>query len=145
MTADLFIRYAHFLAIFAMFSLLTVQHLLLKGRADAALMKRISVIDAAYGVSALVVLLAGLGLWFLGGKPAGYYSQNWIFHTKLTLFVVVAILSFVPTRFIMKNRHPTGEIQVPKSIIMFIRMELLLLCIIPLLAVLMARGVGYTG
>ena len=143
MSADLFIRYAHFLAIFAMFSLLSVQHLLLKNRVEAALMKKISIIDAAYGVSALLVLLAGLGLWFHGGKAAGFYSHNWIFHTKLTLFVVVAILSFVPTRFIMRNRHATSDVTVPKSIVMFIRLELLLLCIIPLLAVLMARGVGY--
>jgi|SRR5687768_570434 len=145
MTSDLLIRYFHFLAMFAMFSLLTVQHMLLKGQVEGKLMKKISVLDAAYGVSALVVLLAGLGMWFWVGKPAGFYSQNWVFHTKLTLFVLVAIISFIPTRFILKNRRATGTVIVPKSIVMCIRMELLLLCIIPLLAVLMANGVGYVS
>lgn len=143
MTTDLFIRYFHFLGIFAMFALLTVQHMLLKGQVAAGGMKKIAGIDAAYGVSAVVVLLCGLGLWFWVGKPAGFYSHNWVFHTKVTLFVLTGILSIIPTMFILKNRKKTTAVDVPKYIVMVVRFELLLLCIIPLLAVLMANGVGY--
>jgi Predicted membrane protein len=143
MTTDLFVRYFHFLGIFAMFALLTVQHMLLKGQVAAGGMKKIAIIDAAYGASALVVLLCGLGLWLWVGKPAGFYSHNWVFHTKVTLFVVVGILSIFPTLFILKNRKKTTTVDVPKYIVMLVRFELLLLCIIPLLAVLMANGVGY--
>lgn len=144
MTTDLFVRYFHFLGIFAMFAVLTVQHMQLKGQVAAGGMKKIAVLDAAYGVAALVVLLCGLGLWLWVGKPAGFYSHNWVFHTKITLFVLVGILSIMPTLFILKNRKNPGPVTVPKSIVMIIRMELLLLCIIPLLAILMANGVGYT-
>lgn len=144
MTADLLVRYFHFLAIFVLFSLLTVEHMLLKSRVEAATMKKLAVLDIAFGISALVVLVAGLGLWLWVGKPAGFYSHNWVFHTKVTLFVVVGILSFFPTRFIVKNRRTTVDVDVPKWIVMLVRVELLLLCIIPLLAVLMANGVGYT-
>ncbi len=143
MTTDLFIRYFHFLGIFAMFALLTVQHMLLKGQVAAGGMKKIAGIDAAYGASALVVLLCGLGLWLWVGKPAGFYSHNWVFHTKVTLFVLIGILSIIPTMFILKNRKKATAVDVPKYIVMLIRVELLLLCIIPLLAVLMANGVGY--
>lgn len=143
MTTDLLLRYFHFLGIFAMFALLTVQHMQLKGRVEAGGMRKIATMDAVYGGCALIVLLAGLGMWFWVGKPAGFYSQNWVFHTKVTLFVLVGILSFMPTRFILKNRKNAAPVDVPKSIVMMIRMELLLLCIIPLLAVLMANGVGY--
>lgn len=143
MTTDLFVRYFHFLGIFAMFALLTVQHMLLKGQVAAGGMKKIAGIDAAYGASALVVLLCGLGLWLWVGKPAGFYSHNWVFHTKVTLFVLVGILSIFPTLFILKNRKKTTTVDVPKYIVMLVRFELLLLCIIPLLAVLMANGVGY--
>jgi putative membrane protein len=145
MTSDLLIRYFHFLAIFAVFALLTVQHMLLKGQVEAKAMKKIRILDAAYGVSALVAFLAGLSMWLWVGKPAGFYTHNWVFHTKVTLFVLVVILSIVPTLFIMKNRKATGYVTVPKSIVMIIRTELLLLCIIPLLAVLMANGVGYVS
>ena len=144
MTADLLVRYFHFLAIFVLFSLLTVEHMLLKSRVEAATMKKLAVLDIAFGISALVVLVAGLGLWLWVGKPAGFYSHNWVFHTKVTLFVVVGILSFFPTRFIVKNRRTTVDVDVPKWIVILVRVELLLLCIIPLLAVLMANGVGYT-
>ena len=143
MTTDLLLRYFHFLGIFAMFALLTVQHMQLKGQVAAGGMKKIAVMDAVYGGSALVVLLCGLGMWFWVGKPAGFYSQNWVFHTKITLFVLVGILSFMPTRFILKNRRNTAAVSVPKSVTMMIRVELLLMCLIPLLAVLMANGVGY--
>ncbi len=145
MTTDLFVRYLHFIGIFALFALLTVQHLLLKKQVEAQQMKRIAVLDIAYGACAVLVLSAGLGLWFWVGKPAGFYSQNWIFHTKVTLFVLVALLSIIPTIFILKNRRPTGPVTVPKSVVMVIRLELLLLCIIPFLAVLMANGVGYAS
>ena len=93
-------------------------------------MRKIAAIDAEYGACALVVLLCGLGMWFWVGKPAGFYSHNWVFHTKVTLFVLVGILSFVPTRFILKNRKNEVPVDVPKSIVMLIRMQLLLMCII---------------
>jgi putative membrane protein len=144
MTAEILVRYFHFIAIFILFSLLTVQHLLLKGAVEPSTFKRIRIIDMAYGITVFIVLCAGLGLLFWVGKPAGFYTHNWIFHTKVTLFALTAFLSIIPTVFILKNRKTTVAITVPKSILMVVRMELLLLCIIPLLAVLMANGVGYT-
>lgn len=144
MTTDLVVRYLHFMAVFVMFSLLTIEHLLLKGRVETKWFKKIVVIDTFYGISALLALLCGVGLWFWVGKPAGFYSDNWVFHTKITLFVLIGLLSFIPTTFIIRNRrHDPEFIDVPKYIVMVIRLELTLLCTIPLLAVLMANGVGY--
>ncbi|MCB0642494.1 MAG: DUF2214 family protein, partial [Phaeodactylibacter sp.] len=73
---------------------------------------------------------------------------KWIFHTKVTLVVIVSLLSIVSTLFFLKHRK--GEdleqtIVLPKRIKMIIRLELLLLLIVPLLATLMAKGVGYFG
>lgn len=143
MTTELLLRYFHFLGIFAMFALLTVQHMQLKGQVEAGGMRKIAIMDAVYGGAALVVLFCGMGLWMWVGKPAGFYSQNWVFHTKITLFVLLVILSIMPTVFILKNRKKATVVSVPKSVTMMVRVELLLLCIIPLLAVLMANGVGY--
>lgn len=144
--AELAIRYLHFLAIFAMFALLSIEHVGLKGRVDFDWLKRMAVVDAAFGISALIALLAGLGMWFLVGKPTGFYNNNWVFHTKVALFILVGILSFIPTRFIAKHRKIAAldGVLVPRSIVHIVRLELLLLCLIPLLAVLMANGVGYT-
>ena len=126
-----------------MFALLTTEHSLLKGSLEKKNLKKLIYIDAAYAISAVLVLVFGLGLWFWVGKPTGFYNDNWIFHTKVTLFVLVGILSIVPTRFLLKNRK-AERADVPKPVVIAVRIELLLLCIIPLLAVLMANGVGYT-
>lgn len=145
MTTDLLVRYFHFMGIFAMFALLTTQHSMLKGTVAITQFKKLTTLDAIYGISALITLLCGAGLWFWVGKPAGFYSHNWVFHTKVALFVLTGLLSFIPTSFLIKNRKsPKDSIDIPKYIIMIIRLEMLLICTIPLLAVLMANGVGYT-
>jgi len=124
------------------------EHLLLKKTLTRTEITRLSRIDAVYGLAAVTLLCAGLTLW-LGsvGKPAVYYSKNWIFHTKLTLFVMMGLLSIYPTVFFIKNRkgNPSDTVHVPASIFWMLRFELLLLMIIPLLAGLMARGVGFFG
>lgn len=148
MTLEIFLRYIHFISIFAIVSSLVSEHLLLKKTMTRAELTRLSRIDAVYGIAAVTLLAAGLTLWLGGvGKPASFYSMNWIFHTKITLFVIVGLLSIYPTVFFIKQRKgdPNEMVEVPKSIVMMLRMELLLLFIIPLLAGLMAKGIGFFG
>ena len=148
MTTELFLRYVHFISIFAIVATITAEHLLLKKSLTRAEISRLAKIDGVYGVAALLLLSVGLTLWLGGiGKPAEFYSKNWIFHIKLTLFVIIGLLSIYPTVFFLKNRKgdPHETIVIPDRIFWMLRMELLLLFIIPLLAGLMARGVGYTG
>ena len=140
---ELFVRYVHFLGIFALVSALVVEHLLIKSELSLAEVKRLAAIDGIFGFSALLVLGAGLTLWLWVGKPAEFYTANPMFHAKLTAFIVLGLLSIYPTLFLLKSRRKGLAItQVPKKIIMFVRAELLLVLIIPLLAVLMARGHG---
>jgi putative membrane protein len=70
-----------------------------------------------------------------------------LFHIKLTLFIIIAGLSIFPTIRILKWRKQINRGEEPdvnekgvKKLLMFIRIELLLAAIIPLLAVLIARG-----
>lgn len=138
-----FIRYLHFIGIVLLSGALVGEHLLLKRSVEAAQLRRIAVLDMLFGASAVIVLLGGLGQWFWGMQPASFYSGNWVFHLKVTLFVVMALLSIYPTVFFLRNRkHLSGEVAIPGVIIHLIRAELALLLIIPLLAVLMAQGIG---
>jgi len=138
------IRYLHFIAILGVVSTVVSEHLLLKDKMSRKEILKLSRIDAVYGISAILVVIAGLSLWLWVGKPSEYYSRNYIFHTKFTLFIIVGLLSIVPTIFFAKNRKgdPEEIIEIPKKIIMFIRIELTLLFIMPLLAVMMAYGKG---
>ena len=145
MSAEIFLRYIHFISIFTIVGTLVSEHLLLKKMMSRAEIGRLSRIDAVYGLAALSLLAAGFTLWFGGvGKPTQFYSGNWIFHTKISLFLLVGILSIYPTMFFIRNRKgPADEvIAVPKSIFWLLRFELLLLLIIPFLAGLMAKGIG---
>jgi putative membrane protein len=135
----------HFISIFAIVGTLVAEHLLLRKQLTRAEIGRLAKIDAVYGVAALTLIAAGLTLW-LGdvGKPSEWYTKNWIFHTKLTCFLIIGLLSIYPTVFFIKNRkgNPDEVVSIPSKLFMALRLELLLLFIIPLLAGLMAHGIG---
>jgi putative membrane protein len=144
MTYELILRYFHILGFMALFAALVTEHMLVAKTMNRAALRRVATVDVVFGAAALIALVTGLLLWFQVGKPAEFYTKNALFHTKLTLFVVVAILSAFPTAYYLRNRKgPLDTIlQTPKWVIMMIRMELTLLAAIPLLAVFMARGIG---
>ena len=146
MTTEIFLRYIHFISIFTIVGSLVAEHLLLKKTMSRSEISKLAKIDAVYGLSALTLLAAGLTLW-LGsyGKPAIYYNQNWIFHLKLGLFALLGISSIYPTVFFIKQRkgNPEEIIVIPVKLFWTIRFELLLLLVIPLIAGLIARGIGY--
>lgn len=148
MTTELLLRYLHFISIFTIVGSLVAEHMLLQKQLTRKAIAKIARIDSVYGFAAITLVGVGLTLW-LGefGKPAAFYSKNWIFHTKLTLFVIIGLLSIYPTVFFIKQRkgNPDELVTVPKLIFMMVRLEILFLFIIPLLAGLMSRGVGYYG
>jgi len=148
MTLEIFLRYIHFVCIFAIVGSLTSEHLLLKKSMTRREISRLAAIDAVYGIAALTLVAAGLTLWLASvGKPAVFYSKNWIFHTKLTVFILIGLSSIIPTVFFTKNRkgNPDEVVEIPGRVVMMVRLELALLVIMPLLAGLMARGVGFYG
>lgn len=148
MSIEILLRYLHFISIFAIVGSLVSEHLLLKKELTRKEIKRIALIDGVYGMAALTLLAVGLTLWLGGfGKPSEFYTHNFVFHIKITLFATIGILSIYPTVFFIKNRKGREEelVTVPKSIFMLLRLELLLLFTIPLLAGLMAKGIGYFG
>jgi putative membrane protein len=140
---EILIRYLHFIGILIITASLFTEHLLLKQEMTPSEIKKLARIDQFYGIAAIVVLIAGLILWFWVGKPSAFYTRNFLFHIKLTLFLVLGILSIYPSVFFMKNRKSKlDKIVVPNSIKILIRIELMILFLIPLLAVFMSRGIG---
>jgi putative membrane protein len=145
MTVELLLRYVHFISIFAIVSTLVAEHLLLKVMLSRREIIRIGKIDGIYGLAVVVLLGAGFTLWLGGyGKPEEFYSNNPLFITKLVLFSAIGLLSIYPTVFFMQKRKgdPDELIAIPKPIVWMIRLELLLIGIIPLLAGMMAKGIG---
>ncbi|WP_337058599.1 DUF2214 family protein [Pseudomonas sp. USHLN015] len=141
--------YLHYLSIFILFSLLVLEHRLFKLPLDLERARSLIRVDIAYGLSAGLVLATGLArvLWY--GKGTEYYLKNSVFHAKIGLFVLVALLSALPTFVFLNWRNALKAGQVPevapktaRLVLMAIRLELLAVLVIPLLAALMARGFG---
>lgn len=140
---EIFFRYLHFIGIMSLAGCLVIQHLILSSQITKEQLKKIAFIDIIYLISAVLTLIGGLSLWLWVGKDASFYSTNWIFHMKLSLFVLIALLSVYPTIFFIKNKNSNEQtIKMPKVIIMLIRMQLLLVFITPFLGALIAKGTG---
>jgi putative membrane protein len=140
---EIFVRYLHFLGIITLASALLGEHLLISKKMDSKSFKKLVIVDAIYGMGAIATLVGGVLLWFVVGKPAEFYSTNLIFHIKLTAFLLIGLISIFPTVYFLRNRKAHFEyITLPKYIIKIVRIELCLLVILPLLATLIARGVG---
>ncbi len=145
MTTELFIRYIHFISIITVAGALVSEHMLLAKELPRSVIKKLSIIDTIYGIAALLIVGTGLAMWFAVGKGADFYTSNPVMHIKFTLFVILGVLSLWPTIFFIKNRKgdQTEIVDIPKRIFMFLRIEILILFIMPLLATLIAKGISF--
>lgn len=140
---EILVRYIHFIGILLLAGMLVTENILLSKQLNIETIKKLAKIDAVYGLSAVITFIAGMLLWLVVGKPSQFYTGNAVFHAKLGLFVVIAILSIFPTIFFLKNQKFQAEkLIVPSHILLIKRTELALLLVLPLLAIHMARGVG---
>lgn len=141
--------YIHYLSIFILFALLAIEHVQFKLPLDLKRARSLIITDIAYGICAGAVLFSGLArvLWY--GRGLDYYLGNSLFHAKVGLFILVGLISVVPTFVFLNWRNSLKAGEIPqvspakaRLVTLVIRLELLLLLIIPLLATLMARGHG---
>ncbi|WP_134549252.1 DUF2214 family protein, partial [Pseudomonas aeruginosa] len=141
--AQAIVAYLHYLSIFLLFALLVLQHRLLRLPLDLERARSLAAIDRGYGLCALAVLASGLArvLWY--GKGVDYYLHNGLFHAKVGLFVLAALVSLLPTVTFLGWRGALKAGEVPavtpargRRVVLAVRLQLLLLLVIPLLATL---------
>ena len=149
MLGDALLSYAHFLSIFFLTWFLGRQWLLLRAGHAALDVETLAHVDMGYFISAGLVLLTGLGRLFLGIKPLAFYTHNGAFHALIGLFVLVGLISIVPTMSYQRwrrYRREDARFEIPAREWRWMRalvtVELCGLAIIPFAAVLMARGIG---
>jgi putative membrane protein len=150
MLQDALLAYAHFIAMIATATALVVEVVLLRTTLRWPQVGLLGRIDIVYFGAAMLALATGLARAFWGLKGAPFYLQNPVFYVKIGLFVIVALVSIAPTiQFIRWGRQADshGDKPVPEAEVVrtrrFVLAELGLLALIPLAAVLMARGFGY--
>jgi putative membrane protein len=141
------LAFVHHLAAFTLFACVVFEHLMLKPDLSLAGAKRLLRIDAVYGASAVLVLLAGVTRVVYLEKGWLFYSHNDFFWIKISAFILVALLSIYPTVTFIRWRKtlqhntlpPLGGPQV-KRVVWCLRLQLLCLPIILLAAAMMAKG-----
>jgi putative membrane protein len=152
MWKDAILAYLHFAAIFTLLWFLAKEWTLLKAGAERLDIKRLANADIGYFLAAITVLATGAARMLLGAKPVLFYTGNPVFAVKMSLFVLAAIVSIWPTLAFMRWRKAAADdpgFRVDqgqwRSVKRLLVVQLHLLALIPLFAVLMARGIGYRG
>jgi putative membrane protein len=144
-----FMAFLHHVSAFTLFAALVVEFVLVRSALTLESARKIQTADAILGISAGVLLLVGLGRVFHFEKGAYYYFHTWTFIVKLSLFVIVALISIIPTVEFLRWRPAVRAGQVPvvtpqklRRIRSIIHYEMVGVVLIILCAALMAKGIG---
>jgi len=141
---DLSLAISHHLLIFALFGVLAAELVLVRPSLDALTITRTARIDLWYGIIAGAIVVVGFIRAIFAAKGWAYYEHNAFFWAKMTTFIVIAMLSIVPTvRYIRWQRSGTVPTDVEVAVVRrFLWAEALLFALLPIFAAAMARGFG---
>lgn len=149
MWLDAILAYLHFTAVFLLFSFMVVETMMMRGSLDAAAVRVLGRVDIWFFGSAIAALVTGFLRLVWGAKGPDFYLASWPIYVKVALFLAIGIISVWPTlRFIQWRRMferdpawkvPDDERRLVRRLIM---VEVHLAALIPLVAVVMSRGLG---
>ena len=139
--------FLHHVTAFTLVAAVAIEFVLLRGELTLWAARRLQVTDAVLGIAATVLLLVGLSRVFWFEKGAAYYFHSHAFLTKFSLFVIVALLSIVPTLEFLSWRKATKAGEAPvvaagklKRVRMILHIELAAVVLILLCAAITAKG-----
>lgn len=139
----------HYMCIFSAIGLLVAEFILYRRELSEPLARRFALLDGIYGIAALGIVGSGFAraAWF--EKGWAYYQFHPVFWTKVCVYILWALFSLPPTVHFLKLRKRdavNGIVSIDPSEYRRVRAcmvaQLLLVPVPPLLAALLARGVG---
>ena len=143
------VAYVHALSFMVCFGALVAERQLIQPNPDRQQAIRMVVTDIVYGLAALLLLGSGILRVLYFGQGAGFYTHNPLFWTKVGVFLAAGALSLYPTVTYILWVVPLRKGELPRvgealstRLAWMINVELVGFASIPLLATLMARGVG---
>ena len=143
------VAYVHYLSFMLCFAALVVERRLIKPSPDRREATAMVITDIVYGIAALALLVSGIFRVIHFGQGSDFYTQNPLFWWKVGLYLSVGGLSLYPTvTYILwaiplrKGELPQVSEALASRLAWIINIELVGFASIPLLATLMARGVG---
>jgi len=149
MLTDLLLAIAHHILMFSLLALLVIEMMMIRQGVTAKSVQRLATLDQAYGGAALLILVIGFCRVFFGDKGAAFYVSNWVFWAKIAAFVVIGLLSIIPTLRIARWRKAAAgnatfivSPQETAEVRRFMHWQGVVFVLIPIFAALMARGYG---
>jgi len=149
MIASSLVAALHFIAAFGIAATLFLEWLTFSRTPTLAEAKRIALADRWYGLFAMALLVVGFVRAAQFEKGWSFYAHSPFFHLKLTLFVLVGLLSIYPTvRFIrwapMLRAGQTPKVSEREYTLIsrLLAAQMALLVLIVIAASLMAHAVG---
>ena len=139
--------FLHHLCAFTLVAAVAIEFTLIRQELTLASARRLQVTDIVLGIAAGTLLVIGLLRVFFFEKGAAYYWHSHAFLTKFGLFIIIGLLSIVPTLEFLSWRDAIAAGQAPvmeaatrKRVTMIIHIELAAIVVILLCAAIMARG-----
>src|ERR1700688_5072204 len=105
--------FLHHLCAFTLVSAVAIEFVLIRGELTLSSARRLQVTDLVLGVAAGALFIIGLLRVFFFEKGASYYFHSHAFLTKFSLFIVIGLLSVIPTMEFLSWRGALTAGQVP--------------------------------
>ena len=143
------VAYVHYLGIILCFASLLFERLTLKVGLNRNETIAMIIADVVYGLAGVAILITGILRVKYFGQGGDFYTGNPVFWIKVSIYILVGLLSLYPTTTyilwaipVSKNKLPEISENLVKRFQLIITTELVGFATIPLFATLMARGVG---
>ncbi len=150
MLANSFVAFLHFVAAFGIAATLFFEWYTFSRTPTVVEARRIAMADRWYGLFAMGLLVVGFVRAFYFEKGIGFYLATPFFHLKITLFVLIGLISIYPTvRFIRwgkdlrAGRAPEVSESQHRLISRCLSAQMVLLLGVILSASLMAKGIRF--
>ncbi len=139
---DLTLAIAHHLLIFLLFGVLAAELVLVRPGMSVAAVSTASAIDIWYGVLAALILIVGFARAVFAAKGWAYYAHNLFFWAKVLDFLMIGLLSVIPTVRLIQWRRAGGEPDpaAARAVRRYLYGETVLFAFLPIFAAAMARG-----
>jgi putative membrane protein len=149
MALDALLAVFHHICVFGLFVILATELALVRPGMSAETIFRVARVDMFYGILAGLTLIVGTLRVIYGAKGMAFYIHNPLFWGKLGLFAIIGLLSIPPTLNYMRWRkalradlNALPDIAAIQSTRKLIAIQHALLFLLPILAAMMARGIG---
>ena len=143
------VAYVHYLGIILCFGSLLFERLTLKVGLNRNETISMIIADVVYGLAGVAILVTGILRVKYFGQGGDFYTGNPVFWIKVSLYIIVGLLSLYPTTTdllwaipLSNNKLPERSENLVNRFRLIITTELVGFATIPLFATLMARGVG---